>query len=198
MFSTPRQMLLPEPATGGGGPPSSASFFCRISRTFRWLLEWTSLEKFGLPAGRYSGKSRPDLNRTPHALHKVLAPSGPARHCGVFWTRQWLQRRGCCGQPDPGVSAVATGFFFFCLLTVGGLPKISCVGNRAFEVQDEEEEHEFEESVNEDDNRSDQTRPPVRLRLLLAFFWTKFLNEGFTATRFTVSVSGFLSEHVKK
>lgn len=63
---------------------SSASFFRRISRTFRWLLEWTLLMKVGLHAGRYSGSRRPDLYRTPHALHRVFAPSGPARHCGVF------------------------------------------------------------------------------------------------------------------
>ncbi|URD99294.1 hypothetical protein MUK42_36975 [Musa troglodytarum] len=55
------------------------------------------LTKVGLQAGRYSGRRRPDLNRTPQALQSVLAPSGPARHCGVFWAPQWLQRRS----PEP-------------------------------------------------------------------------------------------------
>jgi hypothetical protein len=39
--------------------------------------------KVGLASGRYSGSSRPCLYRTPHALHSVLRPSGPSRHCGV-------------------------------------------------------------------------------------------------------------------
>ncbi|GER50312.1 cysteine-rich RLK (RECEPTOR-like protein kinase)18 [Striga asiatica] len=47
----------------------------------------------GLKAGLYSGKSRPDLYRTPHALHKVFGPKGPARHCGVFCTSQCVHLR---------------------------------------------------------------------------------------------------------
>ena len=39
--------------------------------------------KVGLASGRYSGSSRPCLYRTPHALHSVLRPIGPSRHCGV-------------------------------------------------------------------------------------------------------------------
>uniref|UniRef100_K4ADR8 Uncharacterized protein n=1 Tax=Setaria italica TaxID=4555 RepID=K4ADR8_SETIT len=66
-------------------PPAAASSstWRRISRTRRWELECSSGEKVGLLMGRYSGKSRPDLNRTPHALHSVLGPAGPCRHCGV-------------------------------------------------------------------------------------------------------------------
>lgn len=60
--------------------PSVTSFFRRISSTLRWWLECNSLENVGLQAGLYSGKSRPDLYLTPHALHKVFAPSGPVRH----------------------------------------------------------------------------------------------------------------------
>src|SRR6185312_14736531 len=36
--------------------------------------------------------------------HSVLAPSGPARHCGVFCTPQWLQRR------SPGAAAAAASW----------------------------------------------------------------------------------------
>lgn len=54
--------------------------------------------KVGLAAGRYSGTSRPDLKRTPQALHRVFGPIGPVRHCGVFSEAQWRHFR-------PGVSA---------------------------------------------------------------------------------------------
>ena len=54
----------------------------------------------GLAAGRYSGTSRPDLNRTPHALHSVFGPMGPVRHCGVFSEAQWRHFL-------PGVSAAS-------------------------------------------------------------------------------------------
>lgn len=37
----------------------------------------------GLAAGRYSGTNLPDLYLTPHALHSVFGPIGPALHCGV-------------------------------------------------------------------------------------------------------------------
>eukprot|EP01018_Ginkgo_biloba_P020580 Gb_13386 [translate_table: standard] len=70
--------------------------FCRlISTTFLWQLECISFEKVGLKAGLYSGRSLPDLNLTPQALHRVLGPSGPVLHCGVFWTKQWLHLRAC-------------------------------------------------------------------------------------------------------
>jgi len=72
---------------------SATSFLFRISNTLRWLLEWISLQKVGLHAGLYSENNRPDLYRTPHALQRVLAPSGPVLHCGVFCTWQWLHRR---------------------------------------------------------------------------------------------------------
>lgn len=57
----------------------------------------------GLAAGRYSGTSRPDLYRTPHALHSVFGPIGPVLHCGVFSDAQWRHFR-------PGVSV---GSLFF-------------------------------------------------------------------------------------
>lgn len=40
--------------------PLGATFW-RISTTFLWELEWMAGTKVGLAAGRYSGKSRPDL-----------------------------------------------------------------------------------------------------------------------------------------
>lgn len=89
------------------------SFFRRISSTLRWWLECNSFEKVGLQAGLYSGKSRPDLNRTPQALQRVLAPSGPVLHCGVFCTPQWLHRLGVWVPPTVSLS------FFFCFFTGG-------------------------------------------------------------------------------
>lgn len=59
----------------------------------------------GLAAGRYSGTSRPDLYRTPHALHNVFGPIGPVLHCGVFSEAQWRHFR-------PGVVSVASLFNF--------------------------------------------------------------------------------------
>lgn len=56
-------------------------------------------------------------------------------------------------------------------------------------MQDEDEELEVDESVNGVDP-SDQTRPPVRVRLLLAFVRTGVVKEGFTLTVTKVSVSG--------
>lgn len=82
----------------------SPVWFCLlISIIFRWEFECNSLEKVGLLAGRYSGTSRPDLYRTPQALHNVLGPIGPARHWGVFSARQCWHLRpipaplGGCG-----------------------------------------------------------------------------------------------------
>lgn len=60
------------------------SFWRRSSITFRCELECWVRTKVGLAAGRYSGTSRPDLYRTPQALHNVLGPNGPVRHWGVF------------------------------------------------------------------------------------------------------------------
>jgi hypothetical protein len=104
----------------GSGP--TIPFLFLISNTFRWLLEWISLLKVGLQAGLYSEKSRPDLYRTPHALHRVLAPKGPVLHCGVFWTWQWLHRR--CKWASSWASAPVTwaSAFFFCFFA-GGSPE---------------------------------------------------------------------------
>ncbi|WVZ55446.1 hypothetical protein U9M48_006106 [Paspalum notatum var. saurae] len=80
----------PPPAVASS---SSSSAWRRISRTRRWELECSSAEKVGLLMGRYSGNSRPDLKRTPHALHSVLGPAGPCRHCGVSTDAQCVHRR---------------------------------------------------------------------------------------------------------
>lgn len=62
--------------------------FFLISKTFLWEFECTDASKVGLAAGRYSGNRRPDLYRTPQALHRVLGPLGPSLHCGVSVTSQ--------------------------------------------------------------------------------------------------------------
>ena len=105
--------------TTGQPWPWSAVFVSRSSNTFLCELEWISVENVGLQAGLYSGKSRPDLNRTPHALHSVFAPNGPILHWGVFWTPQWLQHRlVCCWTPSPDdVSAFGLPLFFFSVET---------------------------------------------------------------------------------
>lgn len=121
-----------EPVSG-----PATSFFLRISNTFRWLLEWISLQKVGLQAGLYSEKSRPDLYRTPHALQRVLAPRGPVLHCGVFCTWQWLHRRWTWA-PTGWASAR-----FFCFFAGGSVT---------------EEEHEDGEDGSESNGPNDQTR----------------------------------------
>ena len=70
-----------------------------ISTTFLWQFECSDATKVGLAAGRYSGKRRPDLYRTPQALHSVLGPIGPSLHCGVFVTSQCMH---FLGGPDSG------------------------------------------------------------------------------------------------
>lgn len=45
-----------------------------------------------LPSSSLYNTSFPFLYRTPHALHKVFGPSGPARHNGVSVFRQCTQR----------------------------------------------------------------------------------------------------------
>lgn len=137
----------------------STSFFRRISKTFRWLFECTSLENVGLQAGRYSGKSRPDLNLTPHALHSVFEPMGPARHCGVFVTPQWLHLRGCAAPPPPP----SPPFLFF----FAGALSIEESGGGNDVVEDVEEGGEADCSVNDGD-RTGQTRSPARARFVRA------------------------------
>lgn len=72
-------LLIPNPHTAVAN-----CVFRLISTTLRWEFECNLLENVGLFAGRYSGSSRPDLYRTPQALHSVFGPMGPARHCGVL------------------------------------------------------------------------------------------------------------------
>lgn len=63
----------------------------------------------GLAAGRYSGTRRPDLYRTPQALHNVFGPIGPVRHCGVLSVAQWRHLR-----PSPlPADEVSSGVSFF-------------------------------------------------------------------------------------
>lgn len=152
----------------------SISFLFLISNTFRWLLEWTSPEKVGLQAGLYSGKSRPDLYRTPQALQSVLAPSGPVLHCGVFCTWQWLHRRWNWEPPD--ALPVWTAGFFFCFF-MGGSAKAnnSMVWTVLVKIRQGVEENPGEDA--EEDGGEDwvsgepslQTRFTALVLLLLAF-----------------------------
>ena len=59
-----------------------------ILTTSMWEFECKEGTNVGLAAGRYSGKRRPDLYRTPHALQSVFGPIGPSLHCGVSVTSQ--------------------------------------------------------------------------------------------------------------
>ena len=131
--------------------------------TLRWWFEWSSLEKVGLQAGLYSGNNRPDLKRTPHALHSVFAPKGPALHCGVFWTPQWLHRRVC-----DWTSNDENCFFFFCLLTAFSSRNSEAESHRGLEWPEEEEEvAELEEELVNDGERENHKLTPVLGRLVL-------------------------------
>lgn len=66
------------------------SLMRRIFTTSLWEFECRWGMKVGLSIGRYSGYNRPSLKRTPHALQSVLAPVGPALHCGVFFVWQCM------------------------------------------------------------------------------------------------------------
>lgn len=95
-----------------------------ISTTFLWQLECNDAINVGLAAGRYSGKSRPDLYRTPHALQRVFGPIGPSLHWGVFVTWQcmhFLETIDSSCSKDRLISvlpeATETSFFLCFLLT---------------------------------------------------------------------------------
>lgn len=98
---------------------SGSKVLVLISMTFLWELECNDGTNVGLAAGRYSGNSRPDLYRTPHALQRLLGPIGPALHCGVFVISQCMHFLTLC---DGGFWFIATGadgsniftFFFLC------------------------------------------------------------------------------------
>lgn len=79
-------------------PPRFPLFL--ISTTFLWEFECIDGTKVGLAAGRYSGKSRPDRYRTPHALQRVFGPIGPSLHCGVFVTSQCIHFLAESSQED--------------------------------------------------------------------------------------------------
>lgn len=91
-----------------------------ISRTFLCELECKHGTKVGLAAGRYSGKRRPDLYRTPQALQRVLGPNGPARHCGVFVTSQCKHFLTPCGLNASFWSRRNDNLIFFVFLASGG------------------------------------------------------------------------------
>lgn len=88
-----RLALLPLLLLGGGSAaavppsadaapsPSGESSSAESARTSSSLA-------FGLATGLYSGTSRRELYRTPHALPNVFGPCGPSLHCGVFSNAQ--------------------------------------------------------------------------------------------------------------
>lgn len=112
---------------GGSATSLAASWIALflISTTFLWEFECSDGTKVGLNAGRYCGKRRPDLYRTPHALQRVFGPIGPSLHCGVFDTSQWVHlfvAIGCC-EEVPSISLALDScdsfFFFFSFLLTG-------------------------------------------------------------------------------
>lgn len=96
-----------------------------ISMTFLCELECSAGMKVGLAAGRYSGKRRPDLYRTPHALQRVFGPMGPSLHCGVLVTSQcmhFLASPGSCDDKKflfTSLESCKRFFFLFCFLLTG-------------------------------------------------------------------------------
>lgn len=191
LFLTKKKRNQKPGTTGGGaepvtGPPTT-SFFRRISRTFRWWLECNSLEKVGLHAGLYSGNNRPDLNRTPQALQSVFAPCGPVRHWGVFWTPQWLHRRGCDAEPPP-LPSPSGEVLFFAFFSGGFVSEQHC--SKCEEEEEEEEEDEVEDESAKEGDLSGQTRTPVLVRLLLALAGTGVLKQGVVENENRVSGSG--------
>ena len=94
-------------------------FRCRWSCiTWLCLLACSDGSKVGLASGRYSGSNRPCLYRTPHALHSVLRPSGPSRHCGVDDDPQCKHCFADFGGRH-GFLAEADFFFFLTRYTAG-------------------------------------------------------------------------------
>lgn len=87
-----------------------------ISTTFLCELECKDGTNVGLAAGLYSGKRRPDLYRTPHALQRVLGPIGPALHCGVFVISQCMHFLSACEV----VFALGFSFWFWLIPPEGG------------------------------------------------------------------------------
>lgn len=96
------------------------SFCLRSSKTFLCELECLADTKVGLAAGRYSGTSRPDLKRTPHALQSVFGPMGPVRHCGVFSAAQWRHFRPEESEPEFELPPIPPSFFLH-VVVLGGL-----------------------------------------------------------------------------
>jgi hypothetical protein len=159
----------PAPAITCGGTCTTTSFWRRSSSTFRWELECLDITKVGLAAGLYSGTSRPDLYRTPHALHSVLGPMGPVLHCGVLSVSQCTHRR-----PSAGAGAGAAASFFF---DGGGfLARNACCA----EMPDSEGEMAMDAAGaggeagvgGSTTNRDDQLPGAARDRLLRAFAGT--------------------------
>lgn len=105
--------------------PVFSSVLLLISRTFLWEFECNDGTKVGLAAGRYSGKSLPDLYRTPQALQRVFGPMGPALHCGVLVISQCIHFLTDCEDAElwfPASIGAASEkdnliflFFIFCI-----------------------------------------------------------------------------------
>lgn len=80
--------------------------------TLRCELECLAGTNVGLAAGRYSGTNRPDLKRTPHALHNVFGPIGPLRHCGVLSDPQCKHLRTELSKPSVRLDDVVFVWLF--------------------------------------------------------------------------------------
>lgn len=126
------------------------------------------------------------MNRTPQALQRVLGPSGPALHCGVFWAPQWVQRRSLEAAADGGDLGFRPRLLGFCCLSGGRLPQRRMLLSPAAEMWsvtrwkdragDEKEDAQEEEVVvvmeSEEDSAkgsgldTDQQPAAVRERLL--------------------------------
>lgn len=166
------------------------SFFLLISNTFLWLFECMSTEKVGLQAGLYSGKSRPDLYRTPHALQRVFGPSGPVLHCGVFWVWQWLHL--LWNKPPP----LWTAGFFFGFFTTGSSKPLnhSIFWTESVKIRQEvEDEEDIVDSVDNGDP-DDQAQPLRLVRLVLAFEGTRKGKHGLVVVVVVVGLVEVLFE----
>lgn len=143
----------------------------------------------GLAAGRYSGRRRPDLKRTPHALQRVFGPIGPSRHCGVFVTSQCkhLLTSIGCREVDFFVSLKSEShvrfIFFFSLFLPGS--SVRWLSDSDSEPTDELDPREVEEVEDTKGNVKCALKADARLRLLRPRFTRKpslgLIGTGFAA-----------------
>lgn len=116
-----------------------------ISMTFLWELECNDGTNVGLAAGRYSGNSLPDLNRTPQALQRLFGPIGPALHCGVLVIWQCMHfltdcAGGWVGFVSTGGASGSDNFtFFFFLCSAAAAFGILFIGSDSTKFSDSEE-----------------------------------------------------------